>query len=949
VLRQRLLVEQDCQKMSIAGLGGTGKTRVALELAYEVKKMQPDWSVFWLSAVSMESFEQACARIVQALCIPQTRNKEDPKELVKEHLSSSQARRWLVVVDNADDPDILFGSAQSEGIIDYLPESEGGVTVYTTRTLEVAVSLTRGDVLELGAMNRRDATDFLSKSLVRKELSTDQAMTDSLLDELACLPLAIAQAAAYLNKHQMTITGYLQRLRSTEQDFVRLMSSEFRDDTRYMGSNNAVATTWVVSFSQIRKHNAVAVQLLEFVSCVEPKAVPRSLLPGAQSKAQMEEAIGTLCGYSFMAMRNNDTQATSGESKHGGQFETEAEELYDIHPLVHLATKIWVKKHSDAGAIWKAALRHVADVFPSNDYENRAVWRVYLPHALRLLESNQEDEAEELSELSLRVGRCLLVDGRIREAVVWLEKSYQHRSQRSIDDSGRLSSQYVLAGAYQEDGQVKKAVELLEAVVKVRNKVLAEEHPDRLVSQHALAIAYYADGQVKKAVELLEAVVKAKETLAAEHPSRLASQHALARAYQAGGQVKKAALLFNDIRAARNHPSEPFSLDENIQSGSHKAWQITQAESSVWSATLVENHDGYIAGKSSATDVIQQERQGDDECMSMESNDEDIASQVAAKRTVPEILAVRQFGFFFAELEELRSLHKEAFSRFGTTRFQENYRRILKRYVLRLQDNARIPMEKDTVLVLRSRTNRRNIAQQIVNLIQAEGEGSSKPLEELIRQPVEKLQLEDWAKNVYTPQDPELLDTIEVDAEGSEYSGEESDGEACGEERHYPTIIQAERFLRTGFPFQMLVQDIRLLILPRLIREVVEHSPKDSIRLFSKNDTSLVNKFKAFVEDNSNMEWDWWPLTPRVPDLPSDKMHIRWTVSALFAILAESIVSLIQCSFVGSTCSWKFLPNKPRYCSTSWNFFKIIRQTVIVVSHRQFQVIASPPSAACTG
>jgi tetratricopeptide (TPR) repeat protein len=923
--------------MSIVGLGGMGKTQVALQFAYEVKEAQPEWSIFWLPAVSMESFEQACAGIVQALHISQRRKEEDdPKELVKQYLSSSRARRWLLVVDNADDPNILFGgSEQSGGIVDYLPESEGGVTVYTTRTVEVAVSLTRGDVLELGAMDRGDAIDFLSESLVRKELLRNQAMTDKLLDELTCLPLAIAQAAAYLNMNRTTITRYLWLLHNTEQDLVSLVSEEFRDDTRYEGSANAMATTWIVSFSQLRERHAVAADLLRFMSCVEWKAIPRSLLPEAQSEGEMEKAIGTLCGYSFLARRDGDNQATSGGSRQGRDVDqaTEAEEWYDMHRLVHLATRIWVKEHGNASKVAEDAVRRVADVFPSDDYKNQAMWRGYLPHALRLLSSGQHSSAWEQSKLCLLVGRCLRVDGRIREAVVWLERSCQERSQLSEDNPGRLSSQHILAGAYEADGQVHKAVALLEHVVEVKEKMLA-----------------------------------------AEHPSRLASQHALAGAYEADGQEQKAALLFNHVRLARTHSSESFPLDQDPQLGSHAAWQITQEEPSVRSATLVEEQDGYTAEKSSATDVMEPEREGDDECMSMESNHEDIASQIATRRSLPEILAVRQFGSFFAELEDLRSLHKEALSRLGTTRFQENYRRIFKRYVLQLQGNARIPVEKDIVLILRSRTNRLNMAQRILNLIQTEEEGLSKPFEGLICQPVEKLQLEDWAKNVYTSQNPESLHAIEVDAEGSEHpgeesdgeesdgeesdgeesdgeesDGEESDGEVCAEEQRFPTITQANRFLRTGFPFQMLVQDLRLLVLPRSIREVVEHTPKDSIRLFSENDTSLINKFKAFFEDSSNIEWDWWPLTPRVPDLPSDKMHLRWTVSVLFATTADLIVSLIYCSFVGSTCSWRSLLNKPRYCSTSWNFSKIIRQTVIVVSYGLFQVIGSLPSAACTG
>jgi hypothetical protein len=102
------------------------------------------------------------------------------------------------------------------------------------------------------------------------------------------------------------------------------------------------------------------------------------------------------------------------------------------------------------------------------------------------------------------------------------EVSCQQRSQSSEGDSGRLWSQNVLAIAYTAGGLVKKAVELLEAVVKAE-ETLAADHPSRLASQHALAIAYLADRQVQRAMELLEHVVAIRH----DHPSRLVCVEAL--------------------------------------------------------------------------------------------------------------------------------------------------------------------------------------------------------------------------------------------------------------------------------------------------------------------------------------------------------------------------------------------------------------------------------------
>jgi tetratricopeptide (TPR) repeat protein len=538
--------------MSIVGLGGAGKTQLALRFAYTVRETMSAVSVFWVPALSMESYEQACIAVVAALHINQTDTGEDnAKELVKEHLSADQAGPWLLVVDNADDQDILYGTEHTAGIIDYLPESDKGMTVFTTRVQELAVSLTRGDVLELGSMSRLDATNLLEKSLIRKDFTEEREEMEELLDELACLPLAIAQAAAYLNMNKTTITRYLRLLRHTEQDTISLMSKEFRDQTRYKGSANAVASTWVVSFRQLRERDSVAADLLAFMSCIEWKAIPQSLLPKVQSQERLEEAIGTLCGYSFVSRRAGDnTSEVDGE-----------EERYDLHRLVHLATRVWVDKYGSTADRVQQALAHIAEVFPSDDFANQAVWRAYMPHALRLLDIKSSVNVQSRARLSLWVGRCLHFDGRLPEAVRWLEECYRLREVLDEDDPDRLMSEHELGVTYWASGQTEDAVRLLEHVVKVRDDTLAETHPDRLASQHALSVSYWANGQTEDAVRLLEHVVKVRDdTLAETHPDRLASQHALGVSYWANGQIQDAVRLLEhvvkvqDDTLAETHP-----------------------------------------------------------------------------------------------------------------------------------------------------------------------------------------------------------------------------------------------------------------------------------------------------------------------------------------------------------------------------------------------------------
>ncbi|KAL2859896.1 kinesin light chain [Aspergillus lucknowensis] len=591
-LKQKLLEWKDCQKITLSGLGGIGKTQVALQFAYSIKADRPEFSIFWVQSLSMETFELSCSEVAQVLGIRQAqKDSNDVKVLLRQHLSAKSAGKWLLIVDNADDLDLLRGTHQTEGLLTFLPESDDGLTIFTTRHGAVAQYLTGNDMIEIGKMTRHDTTDLLEKSLVRNGLCDDSDIVMNLLTELEYLPLAITQAAAYININKSSISEYLRLLKKTDDDAITLLSTDWGDKTRYRNLPNTVAKTWMITFNRILKCDPLAADLLAFMSCIEWRAIPYSILPTADHEARLAGAIGTLCSYSFLERRDDGTKL-------------------DMHRLVHLATRVWVNQNGRGVVTRMEALKHLLKVFPSDDYTNRETWRAFLPHVARIERDKQCKGTEEMSELCLKVGLCLYVDGRMKEAVVWLQESCEWRDKNLDQDSeDRLASQHALAGAYQANGQVKEAVKLLEHVVATESKVLAENHPSRLASQHALAGAYQANGQAKEAVKLLEHVVATKSKVLAEgHPSRLASRHALAGAYQANGQVKEAVKLLEHVVAikskvlAEDHPSRLASQHElagayQANSQVKEAVKLLEHVVAIKSKVLAEDHPSRLVSQ----------------------------------------------------------------------------------------------------------------------------------------------------------------------------------------------------------------------------------------------------------------------------------------------------------------------------------------------------------------
>lgn len=131
-IERTLFVEQDCQQVAVVGLGGIGKMQVALRFAHTVVETRPELSVFWVPATSMDAFEQAYGEIAKRLGIRDgVDGKEDVKEAVRGDLDGRTGGKWLLVVDNADDMQVLEGDDGRAGLLEYLPEGDSGRIIFT--------------------------------------------------------------------------------------------------------------------------------------------------------------------------------------------------------------------------------------------------------------------------------------------------------------------------------------------------------------------------------------------------------------------------------------------------------------------------------------------------------------------------------------------------------------------------------------------------------------------------------------------------------------------------------------------------------------------------------------------------------------------------------------------------------------------------------------------------
>jgi tetratricopeptide (TPR) repeat protein len=416
--------------------------------------------------------------------------------------------------------------------------------------VEVAAKLAPGNIVELLEMEQDMARRMLEMCLV--DPKNEQMEVDFLLQGLAYLPLAIVQAAAYVNVNEISLQKYLPLLAEKKKGLVGVPNREFE---------NVIAATWLISFEQILRHDTLAAAYLLFMACVDRNDIPLALLPTAKTHEQGVHAVRTLDAYSLVTKRT-------------------AESALDLHRLVHFSARSWLKKEGLMSQQTQAAITRLLEVFPDHNHGNRSKWRRLLPHAtFALLSSPAEQNNEAKTKLVWKCAMTLYSDGRWKEAEeLFVQVMETSKKKLGADHPDTLTSMANLASTLWNQGRWDAAEELEVQVMETRKKKLGADHPDTLTSMANLASTYRNQGRWDAAEELEVQVMETrKKKLGADHPDTLTIMNNLAFTWQGQGRDADAISLIREyVQLSQrilgsHHPNSKAALATLTQ------WEAEQA------------------------------------------------------------------------------------------------------------------------------------------------------------------------------------------------------------------------------------------------------------------------------------------------------------------------------------------------------------------------------------
>ena len=518
------------QAQAISGLGGIGKTQIAIEYAYRYRDQYK--AILWVNASSREAFTSDFVKLATLLNLPEQyeQDQEFVIRAVKRWLSAHTS--WLLILDNVDNLEMLS---------DYLPIYSSGDVLLTTRLQALG---TLAHSIEVEKMGLVEGVKFLLRrtKILSADAELDQATQENqepaveIVTALDGLPLALDQVGAYIEETHCSLIHYLNLYGTSRKELLRRRGRFPADHP------DSVAITWSISFQKVEHESMPAADLLYLLAFLDPEAIPEEIIikgapelgaelePLENDLLQVDSIIELLLRYSLIR-RDSEVK------------------LLKIHRLVQAVLKDSMDKATQR--VWaERAIRAVNRIFPDVELNTWEDCERCLPHVL-IFANYIEDYGlafPEAARLFNEAATYLTIHAQYKLAELLLLRALtirQHILNTDHPDTARTLND--LGVLYLTQSKFQQAEPLLQEALSIRQNKLGIEHAETATSLHNRAQLYYEQGYYSSAEQMyLEALEIRRRVLQPDHLDIAQSLNNLAELYTVLGKFSQAESLYEE-------------------------------------------------------------------------------------------------------------------------------------------------------------------------------------------------------------------------------------------------------------------------------------------------------------------------------------------------------------------------------------------------------------------
>ena len=534
---------------SVSGMGGIGKTELALQYArYHWQKGSYPGGVCWLRGRDEDVVLQflSFAKVHFDLILPDDLS-------VQEKIDFCWSK-WPIPPSppleggNKSDVLIVFDDvAEYEQIADILPSNPRFKVLVTTRKQWLADSW---EQLQLPVLDEGAALDLLVSLVGEERIQREADVAKLLCADLGYLPLGLELVGRFLKrKRDLSLVKMREKLDLKDRALQKKdrKGEAFRDMTAQRGVEAAFELSWEELDEEEKE---VGCRLSLFAAA----PIPWILVEGCLSEVEQED---------LQEIRDDVLLNLS-------LLEWKDEDIYQLHPLIR---KFMVDKLQQFDSVeeWKRSFcrvvseeaREIPDDPENITLEQGKEVEVYIPHITEVAEYLTEYLSDnDLIVPFIRLASFYLYQGLYPQAQPWLEKGKEIAEKQLDEDNPDVATVYNdLASLYYSQGRYSEAEPLYQQAIEIQKIALPENHPSFATSLSNLAELYRSQSRYSEAEPLYQQAIEIdKIALPENHPSLARELNNLALLYESQGKYSKAEPLYQQvieidkIALPENHP-----------------------------------------------------------------------------------------------------------------------------------------------------------------------------------------------------------------------------------------------------------------------------------------------------------------------------------------------------------------------------------------------------------